>query len=618
MIRGSAFSGIIHGLLLALLLFGLPHIMLLIDGEPAVDPRPEPKQIEVATVTPEQAAEIDKAAARPLDEIAKSETGRQQGLVADAVNTETDKQSSNKLQSAAGSNAVIQAPDNETDGLSDEPDQNGQARATESAAAVDPSTAAPNTAQAAPSTRQTASEARTASAAAATQSPRAADAREAALPDADPSRAVEAATARDPREAAPPAENLRAGAPNATSESAAADNASSPAQQRPAQPASTAQEAAAQQSAAQTPSSAQQSAAQASASAAASSSSGASALAAGDAASRTVQPLVAALPRLDETVGEIFAAERRTPAEAAEAAQSSPALQQTISRMSLAADQGYAHAQFALAEILLTGDGQPRDVERGLQYLKRASLNGYAPAQLLTAVLATEGSILERDLAEAHAWLEAAAERGSQQAQEALARLEQQMSPRETVRARQRRSQLRQVFVLSSPQSDKNARQPREEQLRVATTLGDVEAVYVLLSQGADANKPDGEGRTAAIEAAWRGYGKILNALLDQGADARSTDESGKTALMWAAINGHAEVAQRLIAAEIPVNAQDREGMTALMRAAWNGHAQVVDLLLKNRANAAIRDRSGKTALDYAAQSGRSEIVSLLQAAQRR
>ena len=615
MIRGSTFSAILHGLLLALLLFGLPHVMLLIEGEPTSEPRaPEPQQIEVATITPEQAKEIDKAAARPLEDIAKSESGKQQGLVADAVNTETDQQSSNKLQSAAGSNAVIQAPDNATDGLSDTPDQNGQARATESTAAVSPSAAAPNTLQAAPSQRQTPSEARTASAAATPQTSREAVS-ETVPPNADPSPAIEATTARDA--ATRSVEPLEAGAPSAAATNSATEGASAPTQPLAAQTPGAAQEAAAQQSPAQASRAAQQAAEPSSASVTASPSSGAAALAAGDAASRTVQPLVAALPRLDETVGEIFAAERRTAAEAAKAAQSFPALQQTISRMSLAADQGYAHAQFALAEILLTGDGQPRDVEKGLQYLKRASLNGYAPAQLLTAVLATEGSILERDLAEAHAWLEAAAERGSQQAQEALPRLEQQMTPRETVRARQRRSQLRQVFVLSSPQSDKNARQPREEQLRVATTLGDVEAVYVLLSQGADANKPDGEGRTAAIEAAWRGYGKILNALLDQGADARSTDESGKTALMWAAINGHAEVAQRLIDAEIPVNAQDREGMTALMRAAWNGHVQVVDLLLKNRASTAVRDRSGKTALDYAAQSGRTEIVRLLQAPRR-
>ncbi|HEU0071350.1 MAG TPA: ankyrin repeat domain-containing protein [Alphaproteobacteria bacterium] len=552
MIRGSAFSGIIHGLLLALLVFGLPHIMLLIEDAPGVvETRPEPKQIEVATVTPEQAAEIDKAAARPLDEIAKSASGKQQGLVADAVNTETDKQASNKLQSAAGSNAVVQSADNQTDGQNDTPDQNGRE--------------APSEAQ------------------------RAAEAAQTAMPS-------------QPSEAQP--EKAQAGA--AAQQEVAADATATP-----AQPASTQQAAAAAQDAANERAAAERKTPTESAP------SGAAALAAGDVPTRAIQPLVAALPRLDETIGEILAAQQRTAQEAAEAAQSSPAMQQTIARMNQAADQGYAHAQFALAEILLTGDGQPRDIEKGLQYLQRASLNGYVPAQLLTAALAVEGSVIERDLAEAQAWLESAAERGSQQAKDVLPSIEQQLNPREAVRARQRRSQLRQVFVLSSPQ-DKTVQQPREEQLRVATTLGDVEAVYVLLSQGADANKPDGEGRTATIEAAWRGYGKILNALLDQGADARSTDESGKTALIWAAINGHAEVAQRLISAEIPVNAQDREGMTALMRAAWNGHAQVVDLLLKNRANAAVRDRSGKTALDYAAQSGRSEIVSLLQAAQRR
>ena len=196
--------------------------------------------------------------------------------------------------------------------------------------------------------------------------------------------------------------------------------------------------------------------------------------------------------------------------------------------MASAAEQGYAHAQFSLAEIFLTGNGLPRDVDKGLQYLQRASLNGYVPAQLLSAALSVEGSVRPRDLAEAHAWLSAAAEQGSKQASEALERIERQMTLRDDLRARQRRSQLRQVFVLSNPKPDDRIQQPpREDQLRVATTLGDVEAVYVLLAQGSDANKPDGDGRTATIEAAWRGYGKILYALLEQGADTRTTDSSG-------------------------------------------------------------------------------------------
>jgi hypothetical protein len=333
---------------------------------------------------------------------------------------------------------------------------------------------------------------------------------------------------------------------------------------------------------------------------------------------QAILPLANAFPRLDSTVGEILAAQSRDATAALLAAEGTPALQQSIGRMVTAAEQGYAHAQFSLAEIYLTGNGQPRDVARGKQYLLRASMNGYLPAQLLTAAIVVEGSVAERDLAEAHAWLSIAAEKGSKAADEALKELEKQMTVRDDLRARQRRNQLRQVFVLSQPKIvDPAKKQPLDEDLRIATTLGDEEAVYVLLAQGSDANKPDEDGRTAAIEAAWRGYGKILDALLEQGADAKVTDGSGKTALMWAAINGHAAIAESLIKADVPINARDQEGLTALMRAAWNGHDDVVQVLLQRRADPNLRDRNGQTALDYARRSRHPEMIRLLQAASR-
>ena len=109
MIRGSTFSVILHGGLLALLLFGLPHFLFLTEDEPSL----ESKGIEVAPATPEVAAAIDKAAARPLAEILAAAAGR--GLLADAINTESDAGQRSKLQSAAGSNSLTQAADDKVD-----------------------------------------------------------------------------------------------------------------------------------------------------------------------------------------------------------------------------------------------------------------------------------------------------------------------------------------------------------------------------------------------------------------------------------------------------------------------------------------------------------------------
>jgi len=579
-IRGGAFSAFLHGSLLALLLFGLPHFLFLTEDEmPA-----EPKGFEVAPATPELAAAIDKAAARPLAEILAAAGGR--GLLTDAINTESDEGQRSKLQSAAGSSPLMQSTDKKIDEQSQTPRQSTRD-------SIDAQSAVDHHATNA-------------------QSPSEQAARQRSMQETSTSivlmpqqRPVEPAASA----AIEPSSQLRGAKAEIEArklkDAHAAESENLPAASQRQSPAVIAQSDATQ---AQGPASGSQIAP------ASAPISGAALLAQGDAVARSLQPLVQALPRLDETIGEIIAAQARSPAQAVAAAESAPALQQSISRMASAAEQGYAHAQFNLAEIFLTGNGQPRDIETGLRYLQRASLNGYVPAQLLSAALAAEGGVRPRDLAKAHAWLSAATDQGSKQASEARERIERQMTLQDDLRARQRRSQLRQVFVLSNPKPDDRIQQPpREDQLRVATTLGNVESVYVLLAQGADADKSDGDGRTATIEAAWRGYAKILNALIEQGADPRAVDSSGKNALMWAAINGHAQVAERLIVADMPLNAQDSEGMTALMRAAWNGHAEVVRLLLQKRANPAVRDRSGKTALDYATQARQNEVVRLLQ-----
>jgi hypothetical protein len=565
-IRGSAFSAILHGSLLGALFFGLPHLVQLVD-----EPEPkEPPHIQVATVTPEEAAAIDKAAARPLPDIDKP-SGGQNGLSADAINTETPEDRRTILQSRAASSTQTSPEANVDEKMLPSSDRTPP---TEASAEQSPRETPP-------------------------PAPQAQDARiEPPAPASIPPEVPPKPAPSDPARPTPPLPQTAAPA-QAASPSIAFFPGQLP------QPADAASPAAAASPPVEPPPQAEPPPPTATA-----------ALANGDDVTKTLLPLVTALPRLDSTIGEILAAQSRDAEAAASAAQGTPALQQSIGRMAAAAEQGYAHAQFSLAEIYLTGNGQPRDAARGKQYLLRASMNGYLPAQLLTAAIAVDGNTAERDLGEAHAWLSIAAEKGSKAATATLKALETEMTPRDTLRARQRRNQLRQAFTLSQPRStDPAIKAPLDEELRIATTLGDEEAVYVLLAQGSDANKPDADGRTAAIEASWRGYGKILDVLLRQGADSKVTDGSGKTALMWAAINGHTAVADSLIKADTPVNAQDQEGLTALMRAAWNGHADVVRLLLQKKANPALRDRGGKTALDYAHQSRQSETIRLLQAA---
>jgi ankyrin repeat protein len=221
-----------------------------------------------------------------------------------------------------------------------------------------------------------------------------------------------------------------------------------------------------------------------------------------------------------------------------------------------------------------------------VELLNRAAISGYLPAQLALGMMAAEGRGMERNLAEGHSWLSIAAAQGTKAAGTALAKLEKKMGTKNVIEAHKRSLQLHKVLVIIHGSDLKKASKSElSERLRIAATLGDVESVHILLAQGADADDPDQDGRTAVIEPAWRGYPRIVKSLIDNGANLNATDGTGKIAVMWAAINGHAPVIMNLLAAGAPLDERDKEGLSALMRAAWNGYADAVRALLAAKAN---------------------------------
>lgn len=436
MIRGSAYSAILHGLFLAALFFGLPSIMLLVD-EPTLEEAP---RIEVVTVTPEQSAAIDKAATRPLPDI-ETPSGGKNGLTTDATNTETPEDRRSILQSSAASSTQTNTAETSVDEKTPTPTPSPTPDPTPPTETVverlpeppkppelQPQDARIEQAVVQPAPVPVVSEATP------TPTPVPPDPARPTPPESlpiPPTPQTAQPTPLPPTPLLPP----QLTAPQPTIPAQAAAPAFPSIEFLPSLPS---QAAAAPQSsaAASPPAEPAASAAPPPPRAPPPPPSAAAMLANADAVAKAILPLANALPRLDNTVGEILAAQSRDEAAARLAAEGTPALQQSIGRMAKAAEQGYAHAQFSLAEIYLTGNGQPRDLARGKQYLLRASLNGYLPAQLLTAAIAVEGSVAERDLAEAHAWLSIAAEKGSQAVAETLKKLEKQMTVRDNLRAR--------------------------------------------------------------------------------------------------------------------------------------------------------------------------------------
>lgn len=315
--------------------------------------------------------------------------------------------------------------------------------------------------------------------------------------------------------------------------------------------------------------------------------------------------MVEKLPRLKSLREGLLKGEEQT--------KFNPAIAKSAERMQKMSEEGYAHAQFSLAEMYLTGEGVQKNIKRAADLLNRAAFNGYLPAQLTLAMLAAEGRGIQKNLAEAHTWLAVAADQGTKSAAEALPKLEKRMSTKEVVEARKRSFQLRKVLVIIHGADLKKASKTElSERLHIAAALGDVESVHVLLAQGADADSPDRDSRTAIIEAAWRGYPRIVKTLVDNGASLDATDETGKNAVMWAAINGHAAVIKNLIAEGAPLNEMDKEGISALMRAAWNGHADAAQALLTAGADIRLVDKKGLRTPDYARRSNSKATMDVL------
>jgi ankyrin repeat protein len=176
--------------------------------------------------------------------------------------------------------------------------------------------------------------------------------------------------------------------------------------------------------------------------------------------------------------------------------------------------------------------------------------------------------------------------------------------------------------------------------LNEAAANGQVKAVRLLLSRGADASLADKSGVTPLDNAARLNYGEIVSALLpaqnaiaadlltnavlegqsdiarlliEHGADVNARGKSGSTPLGEAALKGRVELARLLLEHGARVDAVNRFGSTPLHDAALSGNRAVVELLLAAGAPVNARDReSGATPLYNAASLGHREIVALL------
>ena len=148
--------------------------------------------------------------------------------------------------------------------------------------------------------------------------------------------------------------------------------------------------------------------------------------------------------------------------------------------------------------------------------------------------------------------------------------------------------------------------------LHWASTMGRTKIVQELLTQGADVNYANSDNWTALHFAARYGYLETVQKLLTRGANVDYTDNDSWTALHWAAINGHANVVQYLVSQGANVDYADNDGWTALHFAARYGYPKIVQYLLTQGADVGQADNDGFTALHFASTNGHIDVISLL------
>ena len=200
-------------------------------------------------------------------------------------------------------------------------------------------------------------------------------------------------------------------------------------------------------------------------------------------------------------------------------------------------------------------------------------------------------------------------------------------------------------FLASVSWQDINAvgNPHKETSLMVASEMGHVEIVRVLLARGANANTRDHNWWTPLHWASQGGRLEVARLLLDRGADGNTMDKSGRTPLHIASREGRLQNAQLLLEHGASVNAPDKNKRTPLYialkqecvevaqlclepgadgntdinqtlvhTASREGRLEVAQLLLECGADADARDDSGQTILHMTSRDGRSEVVQLL------
>ncbi len=115
----------------------------------------------------------------------------------------------------------------------------------------------------------------------------------------------------------------------------------------------------------------------------------------------------------------------------------------------------------------------------------------------------------------------------------------------------------------AQPAEPEPARLPPDA-LHRAVAAGDIDGLNAALKAGVDVNARDGQGWTALMHAAEKGYKLMVGPLLEARADPDVQAADGATALFMAAVRGHREIIEMLVKAGADTSLKGPQGKTAV------------------------------------------------------
>lgn len=182
----------------------------------------------------------------------------------------------------------------------------------------------------------------------------------------------------------------------------------------------------------------------------------------------------------------------------------------------------------------------------------------------------------------------------------------------------------RRVFTFIDEEAPSGMKYVTRTPLFVASQLGDLALVQILLDHGAEVNRQDYLGFTPLMAASKMGHAKVVRFLLAKGADVHDSSDghadiheetdvlrptTGATSLFLACEKGHLAIVKRLLSYGAEADVEREDTLTPLSMALHRGYDNVAIQLIKAGANVTRLDTNDWTPLHLASLHGRAEVV---------